>query len=233
MTASAAPRTPPPVRRACVLAVGAALALALPAAAQTVALTGMMGNRALLVIDGGAPRALAAGDSAQGVRLLSVGDAQAVVEVGGQRQTVLLGGSPVSVGARQAPGAASSAPGQRIVLMAGSGGHFMTQGQINGRAASFMVDTGATAIGMGVADAQRLGINYERAGVLGRVTTANGTVPAWRVRLDSVRIGEVEVHGVEAFITPLSMPHILLGNSFLSRFQMARTNDQMVLTRRY
>jgi aspartyl protease family protein len=29
------------------------------------------------------------------------------------------------------------------------------------------------------------------------------------------------------------MQHILLGNSFLTRFQMTRTNDQMVLERRY
>jgi aspartyl protease family protein len=29
------------------------------------------------------------------------------------------------------------------------------------------------------------------------------------------------------------MPYVLLGNSVLSRFQMNRTNDQMVLERRY
>jgi aspartyl protease family protein len=29
------------------------------------------------------------------------------------------------------------------------------------------------------------------------------------------------------------MPYILLGNSFLTRFQMKRENDQMVLERRY
>jgi aspartyl protease family protein len=29
------------------------------------------------------------------------------------------------------------------------------------------------------------------------------------------------------------MPYVLLGNSFLTRFQMKRENDQMVLDRRY
>jgi aspartyl protease family protein len=29
------------------------------------------------------------------------------------------------------------------------------------------------------------------------------------------------------------MPFVLLGNSFLARFQMKRDNDQMVLERRY
>jgi aspartyl protease family protein len=29
------------------------------------------------------------------------------------------------------------------------------------------------------------------------------------------------------------MPYVLLGNSYLTRFQMTRTNDQLVLERRY
>jgi aspartyl protease family protein len=29
------------------------------------------------------------------------------------------------------------------------------------------------------------------------------------------------------------MPYVLLGNSFLTRFQMRRDNDQLVLERRY
>jgi aspartyl protease family protein len=38
---------------------------------------------------------------------------------------------------------------------------------------------------------------------------------------------------VEALVMPLPMPHILLGNSFLTRFQMKRENDVMTLTRRF
>jgi aspartyl protease family protein len=34
-------------------------------------------------------------------------------------------------------------------------------------------------------------------------------------------------------VVPAAMPYILLGNSFLSRFQMRRDNDMMVLERRY
>ena len=39
--------------------------------------------------------------------------------------------------------------------------------------------------------------------------------------------------GVEAIITPQPMPYVLLGNSFLTEFQMTRINDQMVLEKRY
>jgi aspartyl protease family protein len=43
----------------------------------------------------------------------------------------------------------------------------------------------------------------------------------------------VEIHDVDATIVPAGMPYVLLGNSFLTRFQMKRENDQMVLERRY
>jgi aspartyl protease family protein len=65
------------------------------------------------------------------------------------------------------------------------------------------------------------------------MNTANGTVTAWRLKLSSVRVGEVEVHDVDATVSPAGMPFVLLGNSFLTRFQMKRDNEQMQLERRY
>jgi len=43
----------------------------------------------------------------------------------------------------------------------------------------------------------------------------------------------VEIHDVDAVVTPQGMPYVLLGNSYLSRFQMQRDNDLMTLERRY
>jgi len=43
----------------------------------------------------------------------------------------------------------------------------------------------------------------------------------------------VEVHGIDAIVSPQTMPYVLLGNSFLNRFQMRRDSQQMVLERRY
>ena len=51
--------------------------------------------------------------------------------------------------------------------------------------------------------------------------------------LASVRIGDVQVYDVDAVITPAPMPFILLGNSYLTRFQMKRENDVMTLDLRY
>jgi len=205
----------------------AILALAAGAAAgQTVTLQGMLGHKALLLVDGGAPKTLAPGESFRGVKVLSTSGDQAVVEVAGQRQTLRVGDAPASVGGRGAT------HGNRIVLTAGSGGHFITPGAIDGKAVQFMVDTGATTVAMGVADAQRLGIDYTK-GRMARGNTANGAVTIYEIRLDSVRIGDVEVYDVDASVLPGQLNNILLGNSFLNRFQMTRLNDQLVLERRY
>jgi aspartyl protease family protein len=66
-----------------------------------------------------------------------------------------------------------------------------------------------------------------------RMSTANGDSIGFRIRLDSVRIGDVEVFDVEAVVTPQPMPFLLLGNSFLTRFQMKRENNLMTLDKRY
>ena len=204
------------------------VALAFPCAtlAQSVALQGMLGSKALLIVDGSPPRGVAAGETHKGVKVLSTSGDQAVVEINGKPHTLRVGDAPASVGGN------SPGRGNRIVLTADSGGHFITQGAINGRAAQFMVDTGATAIAMGAAEATRMGLDWKKGQQI-RMGTANGVVPAWIVRLDSVRINDVEVHGVEGIVSSQSMPYVLLGNSFLTRFQMKRDNDQMVLERRY
>jgi aspartyl protease family protein len=196
--------------------------------AQSVALSGVAGSKALVTIDGSAPRFLSPGQSHQGVTLLSTQGESATVSVDGQRQTLRVGDAPVSVGRGAAPASAGPA---RIVLTADSQGHFMPAGQINGRAVQFMVDTGASQVVMSESDARRINLKFEQGQPV-RVSTANGMATGYRVVLSSVRVGEVQVYEVAAIVLPQAMPYILLGNSFLTRFQMQRNNDQMTLEKR-
>jgi len=64
-------------------------------------------------------------------------------------------------------------------------------------------------------------------------STANGPVPIHVVSLSVVRIGDVQVYNVDAVIMPTAMEQVLLGNSFLTRFQMKRENDKLTLERRF
>lgn len=196
------------------------------AMAQTVSLAGSMGNKALLVIDG-QPHTLAVGQSASGVTLLQLSDGQAQVQYGGGGSATLrIGGAPARLA-----GTGAAAGSNVIVLPAASGGHFVSAGAINGRAVQFMVDTGATLVSLSQTEADRIGLDY-RNGQRGMTQTANGAVPVHLVMLSAVRVGEVEVANVQAVVMPAQMPYVLLGNSFLSRFQMRRDNDVMRLERR-
>ena len=202
------------------------VAAAAATSAQTVSLGGSLGNNALLVIDGKA-RTVAVGATVEGVRLVSVTSNDALVEVKGKRFTVHIGDAQVNLG-----GKASEGSGKQIVLTAQSGGHFVTSGTINGKTARFVVDTGATLVSMDQYEADRLGVDWKN-GQRGISRTANGDAPFYATTLQSLRIGDVQVYNVPAIVSPAPMPYILLGNSFLNRFQMKRENDVMTLDLRY
>ena len=121
--------------------------------------------------------------------------------VGGKRLNLRVGDAPASVGEQ----AGSKSSGSKIVLTAGDGGHFLAQGSINGKSVQFMVDTGATAVAMGSAEAKRMGIDYT-PGKPVRMSTANGATIGYLLTLNSVRIGDVEVQNVEAIVSQQAMP---------------------------
>ena len=197
------------------------------AAAQTVTLSGSLGARkALLVIDG-QTQMLGVGESARGVTLRRLGDGEAEVVVGGRTLVLRLGASPARVGVEAAPPESTT----EIVLPMGPGGHFGTQGTINGKSVSFMIDTGATSVAMSQSEANRIGLDWKR-GRPGITNTANGPVPVYGINLSSVRVGTVEVANVAAVVLPSDMPMVLLGNSFLNRFTMRSDADVMRLQRK-
>jgi aspartyl protease family protein len=210
------------MKRRGALAAAGALFWAGPAHANQVVLAGRMGDKALLVVNG-RPHALAVGESAAGVRLVRWHDDLAEIDAGAGVVKLRIGGAPALLSGTQRANTA-----REIVIPAAGGGHFLAQGAINGQAVQFMVDTGATLVALGQADAARLGVDLSRAQTA--VTqTANGPVPTRLVTLTRVRVGEIELANVGAAVLPMTMPYVLLGNSFLSRFQMRRDNDVMRL----
>lgn len=192
--------------------------------AADIAVVGLFPGKAVLVVDGGPPKTFAVGSMVTpGVKLLGATESSATVVVNDKKQTIAIG-QHVN---RSAPTGPTS-----VVLQANGQGHFMVQGQINGGAIQMLVDTGATMIAFSEADAQRLGINY-KAGQPGRVNTANGSVPVYRVKLDTVKVGSIELNQVDAVVQQAGLPFALLGMSFLNRMEMRRDGEQMTLTKRF
>lgn len=198
--------------------------LAGPVGAVDVGVAGIFPGKAILVINNGAPRTVpVGGKTPEGIKVLGVDGERATLEVDGKRRVVRIG---------QQTSMSGDSGGTSVTLNADLRGHFIGGGAINGVATRFMVDTGATNVVIGAQEARRLGLEA-RNGEAGYSQTANGTVRTSRIKIDSLRIGEVTVHNVDAEVTSSDMPFVLLGMSALNRFEMQRDGDRMTLKKRF
>jgi aspartyl protease family protein len=195
------------------------------AAGADVALVGVIGDKAaVLALNGGDPKTVKIGQRWNGITVLSIDKDRATIELDGRRRVLQQG--------QHYRSAAPSSERAQAVLAAGPGGHFMADALVNGNSVRFLVDTGATMIALPAHDAARMRIDY-RKGQPGLMNTANGTAPVYRVTLDTVRLGEIELHSVDAVIFERGLDTALLGMSFLNRVEMKREGSTMTLTRRF
>ena len=191
--------------------------------AQQIGVAALLSGRATLVIDGQAVRTVAVGQTTpEGVKLVAIENGAAVVEIAGKRESIRLG--------QNASGVATA--GQTVVLTAERGGHFTSMGSINGVSVQFVVDTGASMISIGAADARRIGLDAV-GGERAWAQTANGVIAVTRLRLKNVRVGGISLDGVDALIHENDLPVVLLGMSFLSRTDMLREGSTLTLRKRY
>jgi aspartyl protease family protein len=193
--------------------------------AADVGVAGTFPGRALLVIDGGAPRIVPVGQrTPEGVRVLAIEGESVTLEIDGRKRVLRMGQSVVSQPAAD--------EGRALTLAADARGHFVAQGAVNGQVIRFLVDTGASLVSIGASDASRIGIDWRR-GEPGAVQTANGVGRVWKVRLDTVRIGDITVHGVDGIVHETDLPVALLGMSFLSRMEIRNEGTTMTLKKKY
>jgi aspartyl protease family protein len=189
---------------------------------------GLTAGKAVVSINGGKPRTLAVGQvSPEGVKLLSADSQSATFEVEGQRRT-LGAGEGAAVATTDFKASSDTA-----TLIADSSGHFITPGVVNGTTLRFLVDTGATSVVLSSADARRAGINY-LAAPRSFTQTANGVIPVYNVKIDTIRVGEITLNSVDAAVIEGDrLPIALLGMSFLNRMEMRRDGTTMTLIRKY
>ena len=195
------------------------------AAAADVSLVGVIGGKAaVVVVDDSEPKTVKAGQTWHGVTVLSVDKDSALLEIEGIRRTLQQGQHYRRV--------AATSDRAQVTLAAGPGGHFVGEGAVNGTPIRFLVDTGATSIALPASFAQRAGIDF-RKGEPGLSNTANGRVTVYRVNLDTVRLGSIELQSVDAVVFEAGLDTALLGMSFLNRVDMKREGETMTLTRRF
>ncbi len=177
---------------------------------------------------------ISAGGQLDGVRVIGVQGDHVTIEVEGQRRTLKVGLGDAFSARRPPPDNARQASGRgSMVLTADARGHFSTQVEVNGASSSFLVDTGASVVTLPSSLARRANIDLERATPI-TISTANGRTRAYRVVLNTVKVGSLSAHLVEAVvIEDAKLPFALLGMSFLNRMDMHREGDSLTLLQRY
>ncbi len=184
-------------------------------------------GRVMVVIDGKRHLLQTGETSPEGVKLLSADSAGAVFEYRGETLRRRLDG-------RVHTALASPKAGEDVLIFRDTWGMFHTVGSINGMPVKFLVDTGASSIAMNSAQARRLGIDFLVEGDRTRVATASDVVPAYRLRLDVVKVGSIQLRNVLAVVIDGPQPtEVLLGMSFLGRLEMINRSDKLILRRKY
>ncbi|MFZ6861517.1 retropepsin-like aspartic protease family protein [Undibacterium sp. Ji67W] len=194
------------------------------AGATEIGIVGVFPGKAILVVDGAAPKTYNVGSMVSSdTKLVDVDHDTATIVTNNKRYVLTMG---------QAVARVAASKSNQVVLHAGDRGHFMANANINGVSIKMMVDTGASLVTLPASDAVRLGINYT-TGARGKMNTAGGTVNAYSVKLDSIKIGDIELYQVDAAVLDSGLSTPLLGMSFLNRMEMRREGDQMTLTKRF
>lgn len=117
-----------------------------------------------------------------------------------------------------------------VTLEPNRNGHYLATGSLDGVAADFLIDTGASGISIPAELAKRANL---RAGLPLEVDTAGGRVTVYACTIQEVRIGDIVLRGLRAHINPhAEYPEILLGMNFLRKINFRREDANLVLEQR-
>jgi aspartyl protease family protein len=121
----------------------------------------------------------------------------------------------------------------RVEIAPDSSGNYLTDIDVDGQIIHVVVDTGASFLSLRSEDADALGLNLAPSEFRYRTMTANGIGTAAKVHLDSVRIANIEIDGVDALVMPPgALGRSLLGMSVLSRLGGVHISDGRLVLQR-
>ena len=220
-------------RRHRIASIAIGLLVSTGATALDVSVVGLFPNKAVVQIEGGALQTLSVGQKTRdGIVLLSVERDGATFDVQGRRVALAIGPARRQTSPAAAAHTYPAAEANYAMVPTNDRGNLVADGEVNGMPVRFAVDTGATFITLPAREASRLGLDYHNGQKL-VMETANGNVFAYRLKLDTVRLGGVAVQNVDAVIMEgNSLPIALLGMSFLNRTDMKREGTILTLTKR-
>ena len=189
---------------------------------KSVEVQAVLGDTAVLLIDG-ERKSLKIGEDFAGITVLATQPTAVTLRIDGREETV---------GLSRRVSTTYEEPQEQVVTIARNAQmQYHTMAVINGRNTLAMVDTGANMVAMSSAQARSMNIDYG-SGIPTRVETASGVNEAYRVMLQSVSVGGIQVDNVPAMVVRGSYPStILLGMSYLKHVRMEEQNGILSLSK--
>ncbi|HEY8616281.1 TIGR02281 family clan AA aspartic protease [Phenylobacterium sp.] len=129
--------------------------------------------------------------------------------------------APVVIAAQPEAGA-----GPRAEIPKAADGHYWADAEVNGARVRFLVDTGATAVALTPADAQRLGVKLDQLKFDYTVGTAAGQTRAASIKLAAVSVDGARVENVDALVMEKGLDSSLLGMTYLGRLSSFQATRQ-------
>ncbi len=195
--------------------------------ARDIFILGLFKDRVILKVDDIQYKLQVGEISPEGVKLIAATSDEAILQIDGVQHVYTLGMHQ----------SARSYERKKTISEAriwSNRGMYITTGLINGFPVNFLVDTGASSVAMNTTDAKRLGIHYRYSGKRGAARTASGMVNTWRIKLKTVKVGDIELSNVEGAVIEGQGPStILLGMSFLKRVKMQREGNLLQLQQKH
>ena len=200
-------------------------------AATQVQVVGLFPGAAVINVDGQRKLVKVGQTGPGGVQVISADSKGAVLRVDGVERSYGLSREYNPATSTDSPAAPQKA---QLSIARGNNGHYQVAGSIEGHPVQFLVDTGATSVAMNESQARRLGIDYRVKGLPMKASTASGTVNAWRVKVDRIKVGSLEVLGVEGAVIEGEAPvEVLLGMSFLNRVRWREEQGVLMLESKF
>ena len=118
-----------------------------------------------------------------------------------------------------------------VVIKRARDGHFYVAGHVNGKPVKFLVDTGASLVGVSEKFAQKAGLVGGEPTVF---RTANGELAGRIVANVPINVGPITVSAIRVGVglEGHEVTDALLGQNFLSKFDVLLRQDQMILRKR-
>lgn len=120
-----------------------------------------------------------------------------------------------------------SVKGGLLSIPVDGSGHFRIKGSINGQAVIFLIDTGATIVGIpqNIAKDLHLASLYPIT-----MKTAAGDVSGSLTRLNQLQFGNFTLNNVKAaIVADTASQEVLLGMNVLSDFVILQENNQLII----